>query len=150
MKLREFHYFLIGILIGSSVILVPYYFYHQRQVSVRQDLFKAIRFHEEDDRLIYNDTLAKLMYDKVKVLCMVMTYPENHKTKAIHVKNLWGKRCNKIVFMSSEIDLQLDTVALPIENTRAALWNKTKASFRYLYDHFIDDFDWFVKADDDK
>lgn len=81
---------------------------------------------------------------------MVMTHPDNHRKKAIHVKDTWGRRCNKIVFISSKIDLQLDTVVLPFNESRGILWRKTRESFKYLYEHYLDDYDWFMKADDDK
>lgn len=48
------------------------------------------------------DEVARELKEKVRVLCWVMTGPSNHKTKAIHVKRTWGKRCNVLVFMSSE------------------------------------------------
>jgi hypothetical protein len=47
------------------------------------------------------DVVAQKMKEKVRVLCWVMTNPENHEKKARHVKATWGKRCNILLFMSS-------------------------------------------------
>lgn len=93
--------------------------------------------------------LADEMFKKVRVLCWVMTNPDNHKTKAIHIKNTWGKRCNKLLFMSSKTDLELDAIALPVDEGRTSLWDKTKSAFQYVYQNHYEDADWFLKADDD-
>lgn len=98
----------------------------------------------------YEEFLSKKLYEEVKVLCMIITQPKNHKTRAIFIKNTWGKRCNKLLFMSSQKDKDLDVTLLPIKESRDALWNKTKASFLHLYKHYRKDYDYFIKADDDK
>ncbi|CAH0585912.1 unnamed protein product [Chrysodeixis includens] len=100
--------------------------------------------HRDEDRSVA-DELAK----KVRVLCWVMTQPKNHATKAKHVKATWGKRCNKLLFMSSSEDESLPSVKLPVGEGRDYLWAKTKAAFRYVYEHHRREADWFLKADDD-
>lgn len=96
-----------------------------------------------------NNSLALKLYDEVKILCCIMTHPDNHKKKARHVQRTWGTRCNKIIFMSSKIDEELGAVALPVSEGRNNLWGKTKEAFKYLYDNHLNDYDWFLKADDD-
>lgn len=96
-----------------------------------------------------NASLAHQLYRDVRILCWVMTNPSNHKKKALHVKRTWANRCNKVLFMSSEEDPLLDSVALPVREGRNNLWGKTKEAFKYIYQHHLDDADWFLKADDD-
>lgn len=49
-----------------------------------------------------NTSLAEQLHGEVRVLCFVLTSPSNHRTKAVHVMNTWGTRCNKLLFMSTE------------------------------------------------
>lgn len=69
--------------------------------------------------------------------------------QAIHVKNTWGSHCDKLMFMSTEQDESLGAIKLDVEDGRDGLWDKVKMGFKYVYDKHFDDFDWFVKADDD-
>ena len=93
---------------------------------------------------------SDLMYDKVRVLCWVLTSPSNFQTKAKAVKETWGKRSNKILFMSSEEDPSLPSIKLPnVKEGRDELWGKTREAFRYIWENYRDDYDCFYKADDD-
>ncbi|CAG0898584.1 unnamed protein product [Darwinula stevensoni] len=138
-------------------LLQPYPFY--RKAERERGLILTHR--EVDGKAVIGDhsrhevahrgegVLAEEISRRVRVLCLVLTQPENHEKKAKHVKATWGKRCNVLLFMSSKEDSSLPTVVLKVEEDGKRLWVKTREAFRYVHQHHLDDADWFLKADDD-
>jgi len=109
-----------------------------------------IAFHSPDEWTHKGEaTLANEMAKKIRVACWIMTMPENHDKKAKHVKATWGRRCNVLVFISSEADPNLPSINVNVTEGRNSLWSKTKRAFAYMYEHHKDEADWFLKADDD-
>lgn len=92
---------------------------------------------------------AKRLEAEVRILCWIMTNPSNIHSKARHVKATWGKRCNTLLFMSSEKEDSLPAIGLHVREGRDFLWAKTKEAFQYIYLNHMKDADWFYKADDD-
>lgn len=92
--------------------------------------------------------MANELSQRVRVLCWVMTRPTGVE-RCESIKKTWGKRCNVLLFMSSREDPDLPAVGLDVEEGRLFLWGKTKKAFTYVYKHYLDKVDWFMKADDD-
>lgn len=93
--------------------------------------------------------MADVLYQKVRVLCWVMTGPYNLHSRARHVRATWSRHCNIVVFMSSVEDPDFPTVGLGTKEGRDQLYWKTIRAFHYVYEHHANEADWFLKADDD-
>lgn len=149
---KEILSFLLGFVISALIVRLIITNYkvlnHQRNLRVK---FEKTSLPNNPIKNSYETELADKLFNEVRILCMVFTHPENHKTKVPHIKNTWGKRCNKLIFMSTKTDTTIpEIVALNHENGRKNLWKKTRLALEYVYKNHIDDADWFLRADDDK
>ncbi|XP_044191397.1 glycoprotein-N-acetylgalactosamine 3-beta-galactosyltransferase 1-like isoform X2 [Thunnus albacares] len=77
-----------------------------------------------------------------------MTGPKNLESRTKHIKETWAKRCNVVLYMSS-VKTDFPTVELNVSEGRENLYWKTIRAFQYIYQHHLDEADWFLKADDD-
>lgn len=51
--------------------------------------------------ILGEDLEAQELKKRVRIICWIMTCPNNHEKKAKHVKATWGKRCNTLLFIST-------------------------------------------------
>ncbi|XP_074023664.1 LOW QUALITY PROTEIN: glycoprotein-N-acetylgalactosamine 3-beta-galactosyltransferase 1-A-like [Numenius arquata] len=93
--------------------------------------------------------VARALFQRVRVLCWVMTGPTTLETKARHVRATWARHCNVAIFMSSQPAPAFPAVGLPVGEGRHQLYWKTIRAFQYVHRHHLDQADWFLKADDD-
>lgn len=96
-----------------------------------------------------NVNLTDYLKHKVKILCLVITQPAFHRSKAAHVRNTWGRKCNKLIFLSTENDTVTETFVLEANESRSILWAKVRNGFERAYEKYLRDYDWFLKCDDD-
>jgi glycoprotein-N-acetylgalactosamine 3-beta-galactosyltransferase len=86
-----------------------------------------------------------------KILCWVMTHGGNHASKAMAIKKTWGAGCDVLLFMTTQTHADLPTVVLDIgrNESRATLWRKSIQAWLHVYATYLEEVDWFMRADDD-
>jgi glycoprotein-N-acetylgalactosamine 3-beta-galactosyltransferase len=112
--------------------------------------------HQRNDS--QNDSSQKCNYaaSGPRVLCAVLTHYGNLAAKAAAVNATWGKRCDKTIYVignnaekKTQLESTLNVVHLNIKEQYHNLTYKMLETFKYIDEHMLDEFDWFLKADDD-
>ncbi|CAF3944249.1 unnamed protein product, partial [Rotaria sordida] len=97
----------------------------------------------------------------VRVLCLILTSPKYIHTRAKAVHETWAPQCDRHFFIteyfgnnitSKQINVTEQIPIAPIKNITAGydhLTQKSTLAFLFAYENYLNDFDWFVKADDD-
>ncbi|KAH8325056.1 hypothetical protein KR074_004479 [Drosophila pseudoananassae] len=129
---RSVLFLLLGIGIGyliTQVVLLPYID------------FKSYSNTSEKSSLLSID-----LTEKVRILCYVATKFREASKAVLHT---WARRCNKLIFFTNKMDLELPGLVVLPEKTRLReSWKNTKSALKYLYNHHLNDADWFLEADD--
>jgi glycoprotein-N-acetylgalactosamine 3-beta-galactosyltransferase len=89
---------------------------------------------------------------QIRIYCFILTSPQYFDTRARAVNLTWAPRCDKFSFISEYSNDTKGLLIAPIPNLlsgRDHLTQKSTLALHYVYENFINDFDWFVKADDD-
>jgi len=86
----------------------------------------------------------------VQVLCVIATHQGNHH-RARAVAGTWGAECDGFVAFSNVTDDSIPVVqpSYPGEETYWNLWQKKVYMYHDIWEHFADDFDFFLFGEDD-
>ena len=78
-----------------------------------------------------------------------MTSPENPPSESDPCQRDMGQTLRQTFVCQRKDDGTLPFIVTPVEHGRDHLTAKTMAAFDYVYKHHLDEYDWFLKADDD-
>uniref|UniRef100_A0A0N5CAI5 N-acetylgalactosaminide beta-1,3-galactosyltransferase n=1 Tax=Strongyloides papillosus TaxID=174720 RepID=A0A0N5CAI5_STREA len=98
--------------------------------------------------VVFNNVAGELN-NKVKVFCIFLTTPKNKQSRIRHQKNTWVKRCNAYIYASGSDDEDIPAIKAFRDDHYRYSYAKIDHAFRYVYKHYIDKYDWFLKIDCD-
>ncbi len=84
---------------------------------------------------------------KSRVLCFIMANPAN-ESKWKHLKNLYGKNCDKFLNQMKHKD-GLEIFGVDIPEGRDHLAERCYKGFQYVYEQYYNDYDYFMRTDED-
>lgn len=136
-------------LFGFALITVFYVGTSPERLYVHIKEFKVYRASKDLD------------FSSVRICCLILTAPKSFVDRAKAVNDTWAPRCDRYVFISELMNQNLTSEQLvmaaqlpiaPIENIITGyqhLTQKMTLALLFAYEHYGNDYDWFVKADDD-
>ncbi|XP_075260153.1 glycoprotein-N-acetylgalactosamine 3-beta-galactosyltransferase 1-like [Convolutriloba macropyga] len=83
----------------------------------------------------------------LQLFCFVPTYEKMLSTRAVAVRDTWGRRCDRMIFAADEDNKTFPTLKMG-EPGRKMLWAKVRDTFEFLFDNYLEKYDWFYKGDD--
>lgn len=103
---------------------------------------------------IVSVNLPRASPKKQLVLIAVMTSKEFLTTRAPTVARTWADKVpGQVIFFSSEgsvtNDSRINLVSLPSVTDAYPPQKKSFLMMKYIYDHYLTKFEWFMRVDDD-
>lgn len=137
---RRVSNFFFGIIIG---FLVSRFMSSNDIMCTKRDPIIPLRIIDEENVRAYNKNL---------LFVGVMTAEKYLDTRAKAAYNTWGRQVpGKIMFYSSEFSYSeyVPLVALKDVDDHYPPQKKSFRMLRHIYENFIDQYEWFLRADDD-
>jgi hypothetical protein len=109
---------------------------------------------EPDGLLVLNHQLQRPSTNVVKrragerVLCWLVLLRVTQEIR-YRVEGTWGRDCDQIYYVSKEGRLEDNVIAHRYEPQNKDLWNQVHRGWARIAEIALNDYDWFVKLDDD-
>ena len=86
-----------------------------------------------------------------KVLCMIYTMANRHAAQVRAIRETWAGGCDGFLAFSTENDPRIPAISIPHDGEESYdnMWQKVRAIWRYVDQHYADDFDFFILGGDD-
>lgn len=88
--------------------------------------------------------------NQVKLLCIVYSY-QGREEQIQAIADTWGKKCDGFLVGSNTTQLDLGILNIPHdgEESYKNMWQKIRAMWKFVIDHYIDEFTHFHMCGDD-
>ncbi|XP_017112573.2 glycoprotein-N-acetylgalactosamine 3-beta-galactosyltransferase 1 isoform X1 [Drosophila elegans] len=84
------------------------------------------------------------LYEENRILCMI-PYDYYNPNTAKYVKRTWGKHCNVLLFVSGDVDGELEPYVPVINSTDT--WTLVQRGLMHAYRFYADQVDWFLRVE---
>lgn len=148
--------FIFGIIVGFLVTTqLQYVFLNQKSCFKFNLPVQHVDNVPQTSENLIKDVIntSHLSADRKLLFIGVMTAQKYLDTRALAIHNTWGQTVpGKLIFFSSSSsrsNFSLPLVPLPLVDDSYPPQKKSFLMLKFMHDHFIDDFEWFMRADDD-
>ncbi|OWF55769.1 Glycoprotein-N-acetylgalactosamine 3-beta-galactosyltransferase 1 [Mizuhopecten yessoensis] len=114
------------------------------------DIKTLAKQYKDESSLYIDRTQADHLFNKVKVLCFILTIERKLTGQVQIVNNTWARRCNKVLYVLCTDHKAPDLLSTcSVGESRNHLTGKVRYAIKHSYEHYMEKYDWFLKADDD-
>lgn len=111
-------------------------------------------YHPSQAQFVRYQNLSFEMNSSRLVLISIMTHLTTIKARAVAIQKTWGQDIHgKVIYFIGETgnktDVELPLIVLPVMDDVYPPQEKAMVMLKYVYEHYGDSFQWFIRADDD-
>ena len=136
---------------NSSDAIPPPKYFHNRTVLTETELLNNVK--PPHNPTVRRKELKSELASRKLLFVGIVTAKKYLDTRAVGIYRTWGKEIPDLYFFASQPDdkgLRIPVITLPgINDTQYPPQTKVYRMLKYMHDHYINEFDFFMRSDDD-